>query len=276
LAQFPLGALSTSPDRYEPLITRCDVAWVRFHAPSAREATGPPLVIVEPEYAPGVRRRYTVLQQPLSQAAVEAEHAAAAFPPAVVLRGSEATKPAVLARAIDAPVVYVASHFVQDPEVPYVAFIPLAAPSPERVDESYLELSDIRGVDLSKCRLVVLSGCGSGRAYVATKSSCPSLAEVLVDAGARAVVHTYDDVRDEDAEALMSGFLDALRGDPDPVHALAVAQRAAYAAGRPPSKWATYSITLGTLAPSEYAVRIPQPEGVDQRRTEKASPRSPH
>src|SRR5262249_15017538 len=156
LAQFPLCALSVSPNRYEPLVTRCDVAWVRFHAPSAHEASGPPLVIVEPEYAPSVRRRYSVLQQPLSRAAIEAKHAAATLPQAVVLRGSEATKPAVVARAIVAPVVYIASHFVQDPEVPYVAFIPLAAPSPERADDSYFEISDIRGADLSKCRLVVL------------------------------------------------------------------------------------------------------------------------
>jgi CHAT domain-containing protein len=95
--------------------------------------------------------------------------------------------------------------------------------------------------------LAVLSGCGSGRNYASTVATCPSLGEALVDAGVRAAVHTDVDVRDGDAETSMVEFLDVWRGDPDPVHALTVAQRRAHRAGRAPAVWAAYAITLGSL-----------------------------
>src|SRR5262249_4210537 len=147
------------------------------------------------------------------------------------------------------------SHIVQDPEVPYVAFIPLAASQPEGGGDAYLELSDIRGTDFSGCRLAVLSGCGSGRGYVAKTATCPSLGDALIDAGVHAVVQTYCDVRDDAAAVLMAGFLDALQHGRDPVAALAVAQRDAARDGGDPAAWSAYSITLGTLVPED--ARIP-------------------
>jgi len=169
------------------------------------------------------------------------------MPGAIVLSGTSATKQAVLENAPHASIIYLASHIIQDSDVPYVAFVPLATAESQPPDDSYLEISDIRGADLSSCRLAVLSGCGSGRGYTSTIANCPSLGEVLVDAGVQAVVQTYTEVLDGDAETLMHDFLELLQRGEEPVRALATAQRRAHRAGRDPSAWAPYSITLGTL-----------------------------
>ena len=69
-------------------------------------------------------------------------------------------------------------------------FLPLARDSSGLDESNYLDIEDIRSADLSRCRLVVLSSCGSGVGYMTGRISIPSLAEGFVQAGASAVVHT--------------------------------------------------------------------------------------
>ncbi len=163
-----------------------------------------------------------------------------------------ATRTALFGVWEQAPFVYVAAHFIRDPELPYLTFLPLTqAPGSPRIEESYLDVDDIRTADLRRCRLVVLSGCASGAPYVTAGKAAPGLGDALVDAGALAVVDTFWRVRDDEAARLMQGFIQEWAADGQPPElALPAAQRA-YLHGprgaRHPFTWAAYAVRLGRL-----------------------------
>jgi CHAT domain-containing protein len=170
------------------------------------------------------------------------------------LTGTGATKAALERAWKRAGTLFFATHVVEDPESPLARFVPLA-PDAERADETgeVLELADVLGADLSRCELVVLSGCATGVPALWGSSAGPSLAEAFLDAGAGAVIHTAWPVRDDHAEATMAAFIRSWKkhGQP-PAAALCEARRRLAANGhgfRHPASWAAYRISLKASPP---------------------------
>lgn len=246
LCRLPFEALNLSNTRYEPLLSQRDVAYLRLWRESSNRDEGEAIVVSRPAYPAGLRRRYSILNEELKLGTAEAELFRALLPRSIPLVGDSATKGALLERWEQARFLYFACHVVQDPEVPYIAFVPMAAASSGRDADAYLELADILGADLSRCELVVLSSCASGAPYVARHVASPSLGDAFIDAGAHAVVSTFWSVRDDAAARVMREFAREYGGrGSDAVAALSAARRRMMREGAGPHEWAAYAITLG-------------------------------
>ncbi len=250
LSLLPFEALDISGGpAYLPLLSRYEVAYLRYQTAAAPPARGDPLVVANPDISPELGRRYPALR-PLAFDRREVSAISTRYPGTRVLAGREATKARILAAWEKAPILYVASHVVRDPQTPYVTFIPVAPAGTGTHDPGYIDMEDVAGADLRGCTLAVLAGCASGVPYVAAGGTAPSLGQVFLDAGARAVVETFFPVRDEDAEATMEEFLQAwIGGGDDPVAALTRVRRKALADGarRGGFAWAAFSIELAGI-----------------------------
>jgi hypothetical protein len=105
----------------------------------------------------------------------------------------------------------------------------------------------VRALDLSGCERVILSACGSGAPYVDRTRVAPSLSDAFLDSGAGAVIHTFLDVREDEAVAFTRPLLAALDATDSPVTALNRARRESIArAGRAgePAAWAMWSVAV--------------------------------
>jgi CHAT domain-containing protein len=248
LAKLPFEALSLSPTTNMPLLAERDVAYLRLRSSKATPRNNPVLVVSQPSYDEELRRRYSILTEDLPLGAAETNIVREVFPASEVLSGTAATKRNLVERWQQSSVLYFVSHIVRDPEIPYVVFLPLASGDSLSVEEARLEIVDIQAADLSRCSLVVLSGCATGEPYVSNGIMCPSLGETFLDAGADAVVATAWDVTDQSAARVMQHFLQDYRsGGTDPVSALCRARRRLLREGAGPGDWAAWSITLGAL-----------------------------
>ena len=160
----------------------------------------------------------------------------------------QATKDSVLDAWAHASRIYVAAHVARVPEIPFLTFIPLALPEGADESQAYLEIKDVRSLDLSECELVVLSACASGAPYVEGERVAPSMGDAFLDAGARAVVQTFLPVRDADAIRFAARFLSTWEGGrEDVVTALNRARREDVAASGhagDPAAWATWSASV--------------------------------
>ncbi len=255
---LPFEALDTDPSAtYRPVLADWDVAYLR-HADSGPRRRGglAGLVVANPE-THLARGQTSPFSPRLSEVAAEA-HAAAAHDPGIrLMQGCEATKNSVRNLWEEAGFLYFAAHVTRDPRAPYLATISLAAPdSATGLESMHLSLEDIRRARFDACRLVVLSGCGSGLSYVTRFLAGPSLGDAFLDAGAAAAVETLWDVPDAGARRLMTEFTDLwLGGNTPPVHALAEVKRAALRESEPGDfSWATYVIEL---ADPGVAARLP-------------------
>jgi CHAT domain-containing protein len=209
------------------------------------------VIVAAPRPPAALRRRYPELGS-IEQSMSEARAVAAALPGSYLLNHEQATKTALLDLWEEAPYVYAATHFIRDPELPYLTFLPLSQPAGVlEIEQSYVDIDDIRSADLSRCRLVVLSGCASGAPYVTAGRTSPGLGDALIDAGAAAVVDTFWRVRDDAAARLMGGFIRVWAGEGRaPEQALGIARREFLegpAGVRHPFTWAAYAVTLGRL-----------------------------
>ncbi len=253
LGLLPFAAYNLNTgDGYEPLVARYAVAQLRLERGGGpANSAGPGVILSDPQPAAAIRRRYPALAG-LGAAQSEVRLLAALRPGARTFTGADATKPALFAVWEQASFIYAAAHFIRDPELPYLTFLPLSpAADTAQIEASYLDIDDVRAGDLRRCRLVVLSGCASGAPYAAAGKTTPGLGDALVDAGAAAVVDTYWRVRDDEAAELMRGFIQAWAGNgAPPEQALSEAQRA-YLQGsrgaRHPFTWAAYAVKLGSL-----------------------------
>lgn len=252
LALLPFAALNVgTPPRYEPLILHHDVATIRAGGRLEPVAINPAsLVLAAPEVTPDLRRLYPGLTN-LEGSVQEAERARSSLPDAELLIGPQVTREAVVARWEDVDCLYFAGHAVRSPESPYRTFLPLSAGPGDGLagNAGQLDINDIRGADLGRVRLVVLSGCASGAPYVSGEATAPSLGDVFLDAGAAAAVQTLWRVRDDASPRLLADFLGARRQADRPlVTAFGASQRAAShdAAGEPlhPFSWAAYTLNL--------------------------------
>lgn len=236
-------------ETYRPLLEEIDVAYLNC---ADRLETIYPysegIVLADPEIHSDLRRRFPSMRR-LVKAAGEASWVRAVFPQARFLAGPAATKANLVATWEDVPFLYIAAHFLRDPEAPQATHLPLAAGADEAPLETCLEIHDIRAADLRACDLVVLSGCRNGTPSVAFNSAVPALGDVFLDAGAGAVIHTFWHVRDDRAADLMRRFIvDWGHGADSPIVAAGRARREAARLSdgyRHPFTWAVYSIKLG-------------------------------
>jgi len=208
LSRLPFEALDIGLGAdYQPLDDHCEVTYVRYidraqNSPFA----GNVLVVADPLPAAKLVRRFPDLVH-LPGARTEAEEVLKIWPSANYLANREATKAAMLAQWEENAVIYIASHVVRDPEIPYLKFIPLTpGASTDPIDNGMLEMSDILSADLRGVELVVLSGCSSGTPYTMGSRLAPGLGSVFLDAGCRTTVQTSWRVGDENAQKVMTNF----------------------------------------------------------------------
>jgi tetratricopeptide (TPR) repeat protein len=137
--------------------------------------------------------------------------------------GAEATRAAVAAGS-DAFTLHVATHARQDDGEAAFVLHDGALPANEIV------------VQRIAPRLAVIATCRSQ----VDDDPAGSLVAAFLAAGASGVIGVKRSLDDSDGAALMANLY-RLHGAEDPVRALALAQRAAIAANRPPGAWATVS-----------------------------------
>jgi CHAT domain-containing protein len=253
LGRIPFESFNVgTEEQYLPLLSRQDVAYLRYmdKAPD-RTAADPGVIVVNAQISKELDQQY-IFQKELSQAHIEAEAAVAIDPHARYLEGDSASKSNLLSSWEDASFIYFASHIFRNPEVPYLMLVPLTPPKATAGPHaSYLDLTDIRSADFNKCNLVVLSGCSSGAPYIDAHTAGPSLGDAFLDAGAAAVIQTFWDVRDDDASELMTSFVNTWKKPGfDRIHSLCEIRRRAMQSPqgfRHPSVWAAYAIKVGKL-----------------------------
>jgi CHAT domain-containing protein len=93
-------------------------------------------------------------------------------------------------------------------------------------NEWYLDAKGIGAVNLRGCRLVVLSGCSTGRLQETALSDPNSLVRAFLAAGARTVVASRWNVDSRTTERLMEVFYQALGQGSEPAGALKLAETA--------------------------------------------------
>jgi CHAT domain-containing protein len=241
--------LGTS-ETYLPALSLYDVAYVRYMDPKPTSpAAGKGVALADPDIPVHLKRRFPTLREHV-QGTVELKAIQNRWPHIVSLTGKEATKAKLISSIDDAPWIYIAAHFVRDPQISQLSVLPLAG---ETGDDSFrlspLGISDIHSANLGNCELVVLSGCGTGQTCHGTKNMIPGLGDTFVDAGVSAVIHTIWDVLDDDAIATMSRFIEYWTGEDNlPATAICRARRDVYKSEgeyRHPFHWAAYTIKLG-------------------------------
>ena len=251
LASIPFETFDVGlGQEYEPLLERRNLAYVRHVRGSGDSPAGAKGVIL---VNPDLPRDYRGGVRPLSvlpEADEEGKAVSALDPSAVLLTGESATKQRFTSVWGDASYLYIAAHTVSG--LPYLATLVLAEPGGDAApDAAVLDVTDIRAADLRKCRVVVLSGCSSGAPYVAANGAAPSLGDAFLDAGAGAVVHTFWDVKDEDARRIGTSFIEKwTTGKYSEIRALSEVRRSEIhgpAGVRHPSRWATYAIKVSRL-----------------------------
>jgi CHAT domain-containing protein/lipopolysaccharide biosynthesis regulator YciM len=245
---FDVGA----GDNYTPLLMKRNVAYLRHSEKSSRRTnTNQGVILISDKLSPDHHKRYPFLYS-LPHALIEAEAVAALEPNGRLLKGGTATKSNLRSLWEEAPFIYLVTHTLRDPQVPYLMLIPLMAPDePAAPDAAYLDFSDIRAADFRQCDLVVLSGCSSGAPYVNARNTGPSLGDAFLDAGAGAVIQTFWDVKDDDAEQLMTLFIPAWRSrESTHIQALCDARRTIIRQSggiHHLSRWAPFFIKLGNF-----------------------------
>ena len=220
--------------------------------PAGGPETAPGVILANAKPSTGLLKRYP-FQPVLEEVMAEGESAASLYPDARFLAGESASKSHLLSIWENASFIYMAAHMLRDPQVPYLMLIPLAAPGESSVvpDAAYLDVTDIRAADFSRCHTVILSGCSSGAPYQDARISGPSLGDAFLDSGAGEVVHTFWDVPDSETRRFMTAYMRAWRGPGySSIHALCNVRREAFLSSkhaRHPFGWASYSIKVGRL-----------------------------
>lgn len=249
LTQFPFASLNVGPpDRYQPLVATTTVGWVR-HGLAPVEARGSESVQVvgDPTLDPATRRRFA-LAADLPGARTELRRVATLFPGREAIAGTAATRDRVREVWDTADVFYFVGHAISDVQVPFAAWLPLGAGA-DSATYPGLGMHDILGQRFARCRVVVLSGCATGRPYVDGLSTAPSLGDAFLDAGADATVQTLWRVRDESALMAPERIVAAWRDQGlDLASALAAEQRRVLvgpAGIRHPFAWAAWTVEMG-------------------------------
>ena len=197
------------------------------------------LIVADPAFD---QRRFPALPR-LRGAELEAQALADAYPGATMMAGSNATRPAFEAAAARAAIVHLAGHAIVDDERPDAAIVPLA-PTRDPADVGYLTTQDIRAMNFSATRLVVLSACESGGFRSQRYGGLDGLSGAFIAAGAKGVVGSLWRVDDLSTKDLMMAFHDSYRTGGDAARALQAAQlrllRSTNVALRSPAIWGAF------------------------------------
>jgi CHAT domain-containing protein len=189
----------------------------------------------------------------LPGARAEVFEAARRFPVATVLVGREATRSRLLGALPHADAVQIASHFTTGKD-PWSTRIVLAAE--DAGGEDGLAVREIVGLDLGRTRLVVLSGCATGREGTASLEGTFAAAGAFLAAGAEEVVATLWPVEDRTTMEIMSALYDRLEAGYETDEALREAQRAlaeARGSAAREGDWAAFQV-LSMEPPREAAL----------------------
>ena len=251
LEGFPFEALNVASNgHYQPLLERSDVVYLRYDDevhPVFPNGTG--VILADPDLPLELRRRYPSLD-PLPHTIAEAKAIQLVTPHSRLLMNSGATKQRLSELWEQMDFLIVSAHFIRDAETPYFTFLPLAmeAGNTDRM-AGMLDLTDVRRADLSKCGLVVLSGCATGAPFSDTAVWGPGLGDAFLDAGASAVIQTFWQVKDSKSRELMTHWAHEWAAGESPATALCRVRRGAFSESgrRLPFNWAAYSIKLGGL-----------------------------
>jgi hypothetical protein len=235
---------------YLPLVSVFDVAYLRHVRELTSDAAGSAGLVVASGFSG--RARQNICSAPLTEVFVEGKRVVDLYPGAELLINEAATKANILSRWQEASFLYLATHLLEDPDVPYMVLVPLVADGVTGAPSMYyLDMADVRSADFSACKTVVLDQCSSGKPYVGARNTSPGLASAFLDAGAAAVIQTFWNVRDEDAAKFMAMIAGDLEKSPVAlVRALCGAKRAYLNAEwgvRHPFSWAAYAVQLGGL-----------------------------
>jgi tetratricopeptide (TPR) repeat protein len=208
LGMIPFEVLGVSDGEYRPLLASADVVYVRGVRPrTPDDQRTRVLALSAPDISDATRRRLG-LEAKIPAAGEETKTVEDYFRDALILSRDRATKAALLQEWERSSTIFLAAHFLQNPDVPYLTMLPLAESLPGAGPEANtIEVADIRRADLSRCDLVVLSGCSTGAPYVRGVNPGPSIADAFVDAGARRVIQTFWNVADIDARDTVSEFI---------------------------------------------------------------------
>ncbi len=254
LSRIPFETFNIgSGGEYIPLLKDFDVAYLRYfetrNAPIRSDNPG--IIIVNSHSSKSARNRFPFGRR-LSFVKAEGQAVAALDKNAILLKGLDATKHEIMNRWEEASYLYFATHIMRDPEIPFLVLIPLETPEGSSSPESgYLDFTDIRSADFSRCNVVVLSGCSSGAPSVSTRNIGPSLGDAFLDAGAAVVISTFWDVKDEEAQTLMTSYARKLRtGGQSNIKALCGARRMLFNENpdsRNSFSWASYAVHTGGL-----------------------------
>jgi CHAT domain-containing protein len=247
IARLPFEALDLGMEpRYEPLLARHEVLYAR-PVPLRHRRAGDGSTIILLGGDEGSGRGSTVAT--LAATENEAAQASTWLPGPRTVRSDEISKQALLDAWSRASVIYVAAHLVRDREAPLLCYFPMTfGARPNYIEDTYLDLLDARSVDLTGCELAVLSSCASGEPYVIGGRAGPSMADVMLDAGATAVIHTRWQVRDDRAAVVAPRLARAwLEARHDPVMSWCAERRKMLhgpSGLRHPFEWAAWSVTV--------------------------------
>ena len=254
LSRIPFETFNISTEgEYVPLLEHFDVAYLRcLETKNASPGSESPGMIVVNSSSGNLLRNRSSFSHRLLCVKAEGQAIAALDENAILLQGREATKQEIKERWEEASYLYFATHIIRDPEIPYLVLIPLPAPDGAISPESgFLDFTDIRSADFSRCDFVVLSGCSSGVPSVATRNIGPSLGDAFLDAGAAVVIATFWDVKDEEARKLMTHYAGELEMSGHAhIRSLCDARRTLLKedpGSRQSFDWASYAIHVGRV-----------------------------
>jgi CHAT domain-containing protein len=160
----------------------------------------------------------------------EGEMIAARYPGASVISGVSATRDDFVSKAQSATLIHFAGHSRNDTRDH--AFSALIFSGDGRSGSGALYAWEVRKLDLSRTRLVVLAACGTD-----------AISEAFLAAGAPATIATLWDIGDDHGRTLMSKMYQRLHDGDSPSRALRTAQLAVMQdPGSRPADWAGYEL----------------------------------
>ena len=155
-----------------------------------------------------------------------------------------------LALAGKSAVVHFAGHALTNEVDPEHSRL-ILSPEPGRPSSVNLFAHELRDLNLSNTRLVVLSACQTGSGPVALTEGVLSLARPFLEAGARSVVASLWDIDDNDSVDLLTLFHTYVHAAASPADALRKAQAELMSATNPrlsrPRTWASFNVIISTI-----------------------------
>lgn len=250
---LPFAALRPAPDapplaaRYALTVAPSATLWQRWRQQKARVAPAPVLALIDPTLpagsapAPASVRAWSLSEGMRLGALPHARREGRALARHLgrgseLLIGDGASEQALSTAALGRyGVLHFAAHAVLDDEHPERSAIVLTPGDPAQ--DGLLQPHEITGLDLEGT-LVVLSACRSASGALLLGEGTLSLARAFFQAGARAVVGSLWQLRDDQAATFFDAFYRALATGARVSDAVATAQRAQLRAGAAAEAWA--------------------------------------